>query len=138
MRRPVYSIIISGLLALSLSLYSSNIIRNSAVDTKSKEEVVTVQNIQGNTLQIINETSTLKKGEAGVITIQGKPNTKYIIETSYSISGKSIAVKQWRITDSSGRAAFNWVVDNKTDAGTRKAFIYGGGERIETSHTVTP
>lgn len=138
MRRPVYSIIISGLLALSLSLYSSNIIRNSAVDTKSKEEVVTVQNIQGNTLQIINETSTLKKGEAGVITIQGKPNTKYIIETSYSISGKSIAVKQWRITDSNGRAAFNWLVDNKTDAGTRKAFIYGGGERIETSHTVMP
>jgi hypothetical protein len=136
MKRPLYSVIFCAILALCLSWYTGNIISQSALNERDKEQIVTVQSIQVTTLQIVSSTTTLRRGQTGVITIQGKPNTTYTIETSCSIGGNPIAVKQWRTTDSSGKATFNWVVDERTDPSTQRAYIYGGGERIETSHTV--
>lgn len=138
MKRPLYSVIFCAILALSLSWYTGSIISKGALSETDKGQVVTVQSVQVTTLQIASSTTTLRRGQTGVIAIQGKPNTTYTIETAYSVGGNTIAVKQWRVTDSSGRATFNWVVDEKTDPSTQKAYIYGGGERIETSHTVVP
>lgn len=138
MKRKLYFILFFSILALSLSWYTGNAITNTVTGEKEKGKTVTVQSLQATSLQIINSTASLKRGETGIITIQGKPNTRYTIETSYRMGGRSISIRQWRISDSSGRATFNWVVDAKTEPSTQSAVISGGGEVVETTHTVQP
>ena len=87
-------------------------------------------------LEIINASSIVEHGGTGVITIQGMPNTLYNIKTSYKLKNKTISVIQWRTTDATGVATFNWIVDNGTTAGTYPATISGGGDIINTNHTV--
>jgi alpha-D-ribose 1-methylphosphonate 5-triphosphate synthase subunit PhnG len=88
-------------------------------------------------LRVLASKTVLRRGETGTITIQGKANTSYTINTSYVLGNREIGVSQMRTTDENGQATFNWVVDTKTALGTRSAVISGGGERIELSHTVT-
>lgn len=88
-------------------------------------------------LSVISSNTVLKRGETGIIIIQGKPNTNYTIKTSYRLGDKEIAVGQMRVADENGQATFNWFVDRRTALGTRTAVISGGGERIELTHTVT-
>ena len=87
-------------------------------------------------LKIINAISTVVHGGTGVITIQGIPNTQYNIKTSYKIENKTVPVIQWRTTDGTGVATFNWIVSIKTIPGTYPATISGGGDILNTSHTV--
>lgn len=89
-------------------------------------------------LKIINAVSVVKHGETGLITIQGIPNTRYNISTSYKIKDKTIPVIQWRKTDGIGVTTFNWIVNAKTIAGTYDATISGGGDILKTKHTVVP
>jgi hypothetical protein len=89
-------------------------------------------------LKVINAISDVKRGETGVITIQGTPNTLYNIKTSYKIEDKRIFVVQWRTTDGTGVTTFNWIVGMKTMAGTYDATISGGGDTLNTKHTVLP
>ncbi|MGK0468051.1 hypothetical protein [Clostridium sp.] len=89
-------------------------------------------------LKIINAVSVVKRGETGLITIQGIPNTRYNITTSYKIKDKTIPVIQWRKTDGIGMTTFNWIVNVKTIAGTYDATISGGGDILKTNHTVVP
>ena len=87
-------------------------------------------------LKIINEVSIVKRGETGVITIQGTPNTLYNIKTSYKLANKTVSVIQWRTTDGTGVATFNWIVSRETMAGTYDATISGGGYILKTNHRV--
>jgi len=87
-------------------------------------------------LKIINAISTVRHGGTGVITIQGIPNTLYNIKTSYKTENKTVSVIQWRTTDRTGVTTFNWIVGDDTVAGTYPASISGGGELLNTSHTV--
>ncbi|MBU3191244.1 hypothetical protein K9O30_18580 [Clostridium bowmanii] len=87
-------------------------------------------------LKIINAASVVEHGGTGVITIKGIPNTQYNIKTSYKKENKTVSVIQWRTTDATGVATFNWIVDNDTIAGTYPATISGGGDIINTKHTV--
>jgi len=87
-------------------------------------------------LKIINAVSAVKHGGTGVITIQGIPNTLYNIKTSYKIENKTVSVIQWRTTDRTGVTTFNWIVGNDTIAGTYPATISGGGDILNTNHTV--
>jgi hypothetical protein len=87
-------------------------------------------------LKIINAVSVVKRGETGVITIQGRPNTRYNITTSYKLANKTIHVRQWRITDGIGVTTFNWIVNMKTITGTYDATISGGGDILKTNHSV--
>lgn len=89
-------------------------------------------------LKIINSVSVVKHGETGLITIQGIPNTRYNITTSYKLNNKTISVIQWRTTDGIGVTTFNWIVAMKTLAGTYDATISGGGDILKTNHTVVP
>ena len=100
----------------------------------SQEQSIIAQN----SLRIINSVSDVKRGEIGVITIQGVPNTLYSIQTSYKLANKTVFVTQWRTTDSTGVTTFNWVVSMKTMAGTYDATISGGGYVINTKHKVVP
>jgi hypothetical protein len=92
--------------------------------------------ITKNNLKIINAITTVKRGGTGIITIQGAPNTAYSIETSYKLLNKTIPVIQWRKTDVTGVATFNWIVSMETIVGTYDATINGGGNIIKTNHRV--
>ncbi|MBZ9608095.1 hypothetical protein G9F73_009780 [Clostridium estertheticum] len=87
-------------------------------------------------LKIINEVSVVKRGETGVITIQGTPNTLYNIKTSYKLANKTVSVIQWRATDGTGVTTFDWIVSMGTMAGTYDATISGGGDTLKTNHRV--
>ena len=87
-------------------------------------------------LKIINAISAVVRGGTGVITIQGIPNTQYNIKTSYKIENRTVPVIQWRTTDGTGVATFNWIVSIKTIPGTYPATISGGGDILNTIHTV--
>lgn len=89
-------------------------------------------------LKIINSVSVVRRGETGIITIQGTPNTRYNIKTSYKLENKTISVVQWRITDATGMTTFSWNVSMKTIVGTYDATISGGGDILKTNHTVVP
>jgi hypothetical protein len=103
-----------------------------AANIPQKQSVIAEQSH----LKIINAVSTVKHGGTGVITIKGAPNTLYNIKTSYKIKNKTVPVIQWRTTDRTGIATFNWIVGNDTISGTYPATISGGGDILNMSHTV--
>lgn len=89
-------------------------------------------------LQIIRSNTTLRTGDSGFITIQGRPGTKYTINTTYRIGNTVISVSQMRVTGAKGQATFNWVVSPETVPGTYTGRITGDGKSIGISHTVLP
>jgi hypothetical protein len=114
--------------------YQSN---SRAISMVKAENITQEQSIIAQSqLKIINAVSVVKHGGTGVITIKGRPNTLYNIKTSYKKENKTISVVQWRTTDTTGVTTFNWIVANNTIAGTYPAIIYGGGDTLNTSHTV--
>jgi len=89
-----------------------------------------------NPLSIRSSVSKVKRGETGLIIIQGIPNTRYSIKTSYKLANKTIPVLQLRTTDKTGEATFNWIVNMETTPGTYEALISGGGNTLKTAHIV--
>lgn len=89
-----------------------------------------------NTLSVIDSRTTVKRGEVGYIIIKGKPDTKYVIETTYKQNNKIINITQTRVSNADGKVIFKWLVSSQTESGTRSALIFGGGETITLSHTV--
>lgn len=89
-----------------------------------------------NTLRIIDSHTTVNRGDVGYITIQGKPETKYVIETTYKANSKVINITQTRTSGRDGRVTFKWLVNPLTESGTHSALIFGAGESITLSHTV--
>jgi len=88
-------------------------------------------------LRIVSANTNLRRGDLGFITIQGKPGVSYTIRTTYQLGDRRVGVSQMRVADLNGNATFNWVVENETATGTNTATISGGGESINTTHTVT-
>lgn len=108
----------------------SKLVKLSATQTQS-------QNIVDD-LKIINSKAIVNRGDFGFITIQGRPETKYRITTSFNKGNRVVSVNQWRVTGVNGLATFNWVVDSETIPGTYTAVISGGGKKLNTYHTVNP
>lgn len=88
------------------------------------------------TLRVIDSRTTVNRGDIGYITIQGKSDTKYVIETTYKANRKVINITQTRVSGRDGKVTFKWLVGNETEPGTHSALIYGAGETITLSHTV--
>ena len=109
---------------------------HSTNEAVPKEMAVNVTQMQQGHLKIINAITDLKRGDTGIITIQGEPNTEYSIKTSYKKGNKTIFVTQWRNTDRTGVTTFNWIVSMDTEFGTYGATISGGGDVISTTHRV--
>ncbi|MCB2288260.1 hypothetical protein LGK97_00585 [Clostridium sp. CS001] len=126
--------------AFLLFLGLSIIEYGGVAEAKPIAQAVTIAKNQfettNNNLKIINAITTVKRGGTGIITIQGIPNTKYSIETSYKLLNKTIPVIQWRRTDITGVATFNWIVSMETSISTHDATISGGGSILKTSHRV--
>jgi hypothetical protein len=108
----------------------SKLTRLSIVQTQSQTIV--------DDLKIINSKAIVNHGEFGFITIQGRSETKYKITTSFKRRNRVVSVTQWRLTGIDGQATFNWFVDSETVPGTYSATISGGGNRLNTYHTVNP
>ena len=130
------AIILFGMFIFVATGYIGNNMFKSALNYEQTSKPVTSLNVQTSKIDVIKNQTTLKRGDAGIITIKAKPNTTYTIKTSYKMNGRTINVTQSRSTDSGGEATFNWVVDKKTDSGTQNAVITGGGESLNLSHTV--
>jgi len=121
-------------LGMCIMVYSSSALAISTVKASNMPQSQSA--IVVSHLKIINAVSTVRHGGTGVITIQGIPNTVYNIKTSYKTENKTVSVIQWRTTDRTGVTTFNWIVGNDTIAGTYPATISGGGDTLNTTHTV--
>ena len=102
--------------------------------TVPQSQSVTVSNSLG----IIGDLSTVKRGGTGVIIIHGTPKTQYTIRTSYKLGNKIVPVMQLRTTDKTGVATFNWIVSMETTPGTYDVSISGDGNTVKTTHIVLP
>jgi hypothetical protein len=125
------------MLVLSLSIFSyyTSRIPTAAEDLTQTSAKLVSTSIQRK-VRIIRSVTTLKRGEIGIITIQGEPGMVYTIETSFAVGSRTIPVNQVRTGDSKGLATFNWVVGEDTVPGTYPVKIYGDGEILNLSHTV--
>jgi hypothetical protein len=115
-------------------IYITSIPINS-INTSNKP--VTQEDISRN-IQIVNSNTNLKLGETGFYMIQALPNTRYTITTNYKKGTHVMSVSQWRKTDESGYATFNWVVGANTQPGVYTAIIRGGGARLKTNYIILP
>jgi hypothetical protein len=127
---------IACVLFLGLSIIGYRGITEAKPITQAVNTTKNQFEITKNNLKIINAITTVKRGGTGIITIQGAPNTAYSIETSYGLLNKTIPVIQWRKTDVTGVATFNWIVSMETIVGVYDATISGGGNIIKTNHRV--
>lgn len=89
-------------------------------------------------LVLIKSVTILRRGDVGIITIQGEPGVIYNLTSSFNDGNRTIPVNQWRTGDSKGLASFNWVVGEDTAAGTYPITISGGGQVLNLTHTVLP
>ena len=114
----------------------------TSVKSIPRIKVLAVPEIQSvavlNSLSIISDLSTVKRGGTGVITIHGAPRTRYNIRTSYNIGNRTVPVMQFRTTDGTGVATFNWIVSMETTPGTYDVSISGGGNTLNSTHIVLP
>lgn len=132
MKRALYCISISCLLITFIN-NPAKALENNMMLNRSEEILAEYED---NEIHIIRSITTLKRGDVGLITIKGKPDQIYTIESSFRINGKTIPVKQWRKADSNGMASFTWVVGKDTDLGTYSATIHGAGSTLNLTHTV--
>jgi len=131
MRIKVAWILFLGMCIIGYNSTAEAISTVKAVNMPQEQSIIAQSH-----LKIINAVSAVKHEGTGVITIQGIPNTLYNIKTSYKIENKTVSVIQWRTTDRTGVTTFNWIVGNDTIAGTYPATISGGGDILNTTHTV--
>lgn len=115
-------------------IYITSIPINS-INTSNKP--VTQEDIN-RAIRIINSNTNLKQGDTGFFMIQALPNTRYTITTNYKRGTQIMSVSQWRRTDESGYATFDWVVGANTQPGVYTAIIRGGGTRIKTNYIILP
>lgn len=101
------------------------------------DKVTPVMNVQGS-LSITRAVTTVRKGDFGIIVIQGKANTRYRVNSSFKEGNRTIPVTQWRTTNANGVATFNWFVSEETALGTYPLTITGNGDSLQLSHTVIP
>ena len=133
MKIKISCILLLGMLMLGCN--NTNVEIPTVKSLNIPQEQITI--VQSN-LKIINAISEVKRGGTGVIIIQGMPKTLYNIKTSYKLGNKIVPVIQWRTTDATGVATFNWIVSKNTIVGTYPATISGGGDVVNTNHTVLP
>ncbi|MCL1935534.1 MAG: stalk domain-containing protein [Defluviitaleaceae bacterium] len=84
-----------------------------------------------NTL-IVTAPSTVIRGERPIVTIQGKPNTRYTISVRLGNSGNLSTAQglEPRNTNAAGVTSWTWLVGNRTAEQNLYVTIEGGGEQV--------
>jgi hypothetical protein len=86
---------------------------------------------------VVNGSLDFSRNENATVSIVGIPNTQYSIAVYYS-SGKSTAAGlEPKTSDASGNVSWTWKIGGKTNPGTYRATITGGGETKEIAFTVS-
>jgi hypothetical protein len=88
-------------------------------------------------ISITQSPGTVQAGSKAILSIKGKPNTKYSIEVYYSTKASEAKGLSPQVSDSSGNVSWEWKVGPKTKAGKHRIVIQGGGDKIETYFTTT-
>ena len=84
----------------------------------------------------VNNSLNYSRNENATISITGLPNTQYSIAVYYN-SGKSTAAGLVNKTsDANGHVSWTWKIGSKTNPGTYRAVITGGGETKTMHFTV--
>ena len=91
---------------------------------------------QATVLQIVTWPEEISGGEAGTVTIQGKPNTAYSIEVYYKSGPSSAKGLEEKVSDAEGFVTWTWKVSKNTKPGDFKIVVTGGGETVEVPFSV--
>ncbi|MDP4091692.1 MAG: hypothetical protein Q8930_20810 [Bacillota bacterium] len=133
----IKKLLCSFILFISLFQLSGRCIPAAADEMPKDDKLLVSASMEGG-ITVIRAITTLRPGDAGLITIQGRPGVKYTLSSTFRIGNRTTAVSQWRVGDSRGHATFNWFVGLDSVPGTYPITIRGDGEVLRLSHTVLP
>ena len=85
---------------------------------------------------LVSLTTPVSQNDTATISIKGEPNTEYDIGVYYSSGASKASGLDNKISDSSGNVSWSWKVGGKTNPGTYKITIAGGGQTYQTNFTV--
>jgi micrococcal nuclease len=87
-------------------------------------------------LSVISYTENTLQGEIASITIQGKPNTEYVITVTYKSGPSQAQGLEPQTSNASGKVTWSWKVGSRTTPGPYPIEIKGGGESTKVYFTV--
>ena len=79
---------------------------------------------------------TFRRNEYATLSISAEPNTKYSISVYYSSGKSSAGGLESKTSDENGNVSWTWKIGGRTNPGTYRVVIEGGGSRIERQITV--
>ncbi len=88
-------------------------------------------------ITVLNVKKTVKAGEKGSLSIQGVPNTSYVVTANYNNSLGAMTASAAKRAGNDGKVSWDWNVKGDTLPGTYKLLVSGGGKMITSSYTVT-
>lgn len=103
---------------------------------QNSEPPIEAPSLNGITLVSFN--NNFRRNEDATIKIQGKPNTQYSISVYYSSGPSKADGLEPKMSDADGYVSWTWHVGGSTSTkGTKRLTISGGGEKFETTFTVS-
>lgn len=84
------------------------------------------------TLHVVSLTEKVENNSYASITVQGKPNTEYVISVHYPSGISKADGLEPKTSDENGCVTWSWKVGARTTAKKHKIVVSGGGERIDT------
>lgn len=88
-------------------------------------------------IELVSVTSPIGRNETATLTIKGKPNTTYSISVFYSDSASTADGLENKTSDANGNVTWKWKVGGRTNPGTHKITISGGGQTLDTQFVTT-
>ena len=98
---------------------------------------VTEKPVKVDTITNIKVTSPIPPNSIATLSAKVSPNTKYSITVYYSSGASSADGLEDKTSDANGNIEWSWKVGGRTKPGTYRIVIAGGGEKKETTFTVT-
>ncbi|MGN1345631.1 MAG: hypothetical protein ACI4V1_02510 [Eubacteriales bacterium] len=88
-------------------------------------------------LRLVSVTSPVSRNETATLTVLGKPFTEYCISVYYSTTVSQADGLEAKVSDADGTVSWSWKVGGRTNGGSHRIVIEGGGETLETSFVTT-
>jgi outer membrane biosynthesis protein TonB len=98
---------------------------------------VTETPVKVDTITNIKVTSPISPNSIATLTAKVAPNTEYDISVYYSSSASKADGLEAKVSDANGNISWSWKVGGRTKPGTYRIVIAGGGEKKESTFTVT-
>lgn len=95
-----------------------------------------VQQPEETKIEVISVTSPIGRNETAALTVKGKPNTEYDISVFYSSGASEASGLENKTSDANGKVTWEWKIGGRTNPGTYRITVTGGGQTLETEFTV--